>query len=147
MFYGCHLSLKVSKGFTVMTLSTGSDRHGKNVLTWILTGYDKAVFSEGTVVNISTCKCLFQTLKYAFEPPHDKTNKMNVHPAKTQIRLGIRPVWSESSLCSQWVDKIQAFFMIAKTQIRLADAQAYLSLRWAHMPFCWFCHEAARMYC
>ena len=32
------------------------------------------------------------------EPRHDKTNKMNVHPAKTQISLGIRPVWSESSL-------------------------------------------------
>ena len=33
----------------------------------------------------------------------------------------------------------------AKTLIRLADAQADLSLRWAHMPFCWFCHEAAQM--
>ena len=32
------------------------------------------------------------------EPLHDKTNKMTVHPAKTQISLGIRPVWSESSL-------------------------------------------------
>ena len=21
--------------------------------------------------------------------------------------------------------------------------QADLSLRWAHMPFCWFCHDAA----
>ena len=29
-----------------------------------------------------------------FESPHDKTNKMTVHPAKTQISLGIRPVWS-----------------------------------------------------
>ena len=35
------------------------------------------------------------------EPPHDKTNKMTVHPAKTQISLGILPVWSESSL-SVW---------------------------------------------
>ena len=26
------------------------------------------------------------------EPRHDKTNKMVVHPAKTQISLGIRPV-------------------------------------------------------
>ena len=26
-----------------------------------------------------------------------------------------------------------------------ADAQADLSLRWAHMPFCWFCHEVAQM--
>ena len=35
------------------------------------------------------------------EPWHDKTNKMSVRPAKTQISLGIRPVWSESSL-SAW---------------------------------------------
>ena len=33
-----------------------------------------------------------------YEPPHDKTNKMTVRPAKTQISLGIRPVRSESSL-------------------------------------------------
>ena len=35
------------------------------------------------------------------EPRHDKTNKISVRPAKTQISLGIRPVWSESSL-SAW---------------------------------------------
>ena len=35
------------------------------------------------------------------EPQHDKTNKMNVRPAKPQISLGIRPVWSES-LLSAW---------------------------------------------
>ena len=29
------------------------------------------------------------------EPRHDKTNKVSVRPAKTQISLGIRPVWSE----------------------------------------------------
>ena len=28
---------------------------------------------------------------------------MSVRPAKTQIDLAIRPVWSESSLCTQWV--------------------------------------------
>ena len=38
-----------------------------------------------------------------YEPRHDKTNKMTVHPAKSQISLGICPVWSESSLCAQWV--------------------------------------------
>ena len=26
-----------------------------------------------------------------------------------------------------------------------ADAQADLSLRWAHMAFCWFCHEVAQL--
>ena len=36
------------------------------------------------------------------EPRHDKTNKMSVRSAKTQISLGICPVWSESSLCAHW---------------------------------------------
>ena len=40
----------------------------------------------------------YHFLCHTFEPPHDKTNKMSVRPAKTQISLGIRPVWSESSL-------------------------------------------------
>ena len=35
-----------------------------------------------------------------YEPRHDKTNKVTVRPAKIQISLGIRPVWSESSLCA-----------------------------------------------
>ena len=36
-----------------------------------------------------------------YEPGHDKTNKMSVRPAKTQINLGISLVWSES-LLSAW---------------------------------------------
>ena len=44
-----------------------------------------------------------------YEPPHDKPNKMSVRPAKTQISLGIRPVWSESSQCAQWVAKDPSF--------------------------------------
>ena len=45
--------------------------------------------------------CFANSVEEPFEPPHDKTNYMAVHPAKTQISLGIRPVWSESSL-SAW---------------------------------------------
>ena len=29
-----------------------------------------------------------------YEPPHDKTNKITVRPLKTQISLGICPIWS-----------------------------------------------------
>ena len=46
----------------------------------------------------------------------DKTNKMAVLPAKTQISLGI-----QQSVWSDW-----------------ADAQADLSLRWAHTHFVGF---------
>ena len=41
------------------------------------------------------------TWNFLNEPPHDKTNKLHMCPANTQISLGIRPVWSESSL-SAW---------------------------------------------
>ena len=34
---------------------------------------------------------------------------MSVRRAKTQISLGIRPVWSETSLCAQWVAKDPSF--------------------------------------
>ena len=45
----------------------------------------------------------------SFEPPRDKTNKVSVRPAKTQISLCIHPVWSESLLCAQWVAKDPSF--------------------------------------
>ena len=54
-------------------------------------------FIAAQVMNIRTV-CTGSTL---FEPHPDKTNKMTLRPAKTQNSLGIRPVWSESSL-SAW---------------------------------------------
>ena len=38
-----------------------------------------------------------------------KPTKWHVRPAKTQISLGIHPVWSESSLCALWVAKDPSF--------------------------------------
>ena len=73
------------------------------------------------------------TFQEVNEPPHDKTSKMTVRPAKNQIRLGGCPKSDQSSLCAQWVAKDPSFLH--------ADAQADLSLRWAHMPFRWFCHS------
>ena len=69
---------------------------------------------------------------------------MTVRPAKTQISLGIRPVWSvfavrsvgslgpELSSCGQ-----------RRLRSDWADVQADPSLRWTHTHFCWFGHEVA----
>ena len=66
-----------------------------------------------------------------FESWHDKTNKMSVRPAKTQISLGIHPVWSVFIVCMK---KAWVFSYPLSTQHRLwsdwADAQADLTLRW-----------------
>ena len=80
------------------------------------------------------------------EPRHDKTNKMSMHLAKTQISLDIRQVWSESSLCVHWTAKDPRFLHAdIEDWPDWADAQADLSLRCAHMPFCWVCRVAAQM--
>ena len=67
------------------------------------------------------------------EPPHDRTNKMNVRPAKTQISLGIRRVRSQS-LLSAWrmLGSLTTHWAHSEDWSDWADAQVDLSLRWAH---------------
>ena len=80
-----------------------------------------------------------------FGPRHDKTNKMSVHPAKTQISLGIRQVWSESSL-SAWrkLGSLATHWAQAKTLIRLGGCPGWSESSLGAQSFCWFCHEAAQ---
>ena len=80
------------------------------------------------------------------EPPRDKTSKWHMRPEKTQISLGIRPVWS-------------VFAVRMKKAWTLSyplSAQQRLWSHWAHskgwsesllgaQSFCWFCHEAAHL--
>ena len=63
-----------------------------------------------------------------------KPTKWHVRPAKTQISLGIRSVWPESSL-STWRKRGSLATHWAHSEALWsdwADAQADLSLRWAH---------------
>ena len=72
----------------------------------------------------------------AFEPRHDKTNNVAVRPAKTQTILGIRPVWSVFAVRMK---KTWVLSYPLSAQRRLwsdwTNAQADLSLRWAHTHF------------
>ena len=69
-----------------------------------------------------------------------KATMWHVGPAKTQISLGIPPVWSESSLCAQWVAKDPRFLHADSKDswADWADAQADLSLRWMQAHFVGF---------
>ena len=71
---------------------------------------------------------------------------MTLHPAKTQISLGICQVWSVSSL-SAWrkLGSLATHWAHSEDWSDWADAQADLSLCWEHMPFCWFCHVVAQL--
>ena len=75
-----------------------------------------------------------------------KPTEWHMRLAKTQISLGICPGWSESSLCAQWSAKGPSFLHAdSEDWSDWVDVQADPSLRWAHMPFCWFRQEAAHL--
>ena len=74
------------------------------------------------------------------EPRHDKTNKVSVSPAKTQISLGIRPIGSESSL-SAW----RNLGSLATHWVHSEDSDLTGRTLGAH-SFCWFCHVVAQMF-
>ena len=72
-----------------------------------------------------------------------KSTKWPVRPAKTQIRLlGFRSMCS--SMCS-WGSKLSSCGQW-RHWLDWVDAQADLSLRWAHKSFCSFCRAAAQIW-
>ena len=58
----------------------------------------------GYYLDIKNCH-----LKHYLSHLMTKPTKWHLRPAKTPISLGIRPVWSESSQCTQWVAEGQKF--------------------------------------
>ena len=64
-----------------------------------ITGIDSIV--PEVRVLLLTIRHTRELWKGTIEPPCEKNNKVSVRPDKTQISLGIRPVWSETSL-SAW---------------------------------------------
>ena len=70
----------------------------------------------------------------------------HVRPAKIQIRLRIRAVWSESSLGAFWIAE-DAKFLHADNEgsDQNADAQGESSLRFVHMCKGTFSHVSAHL--
>ena len=87
-----------------------------------------------------------QTFK-TYESPHDKTNKLACAPSEDSDQPGHPP-----SLIRVFIVRMKKAWVLSyplSAQRRhwsdWADAQVDLSLCWAHMPFCWICHDAAHM--
>ena len=81
------------------------------------------------------------TIKYSTQMSRlvTRPRKWAFRPAKTQISLGIRPVWSEFSMCAPWVAKDPSFLHAdSEDWSDWADAQADLSHRLAHSHFVGF---------
>ena len=66
--------------------------------------------------------------------------------ASNEVRSGLASAQSEQSL--RCLHEKSLSYPLSVQQIiwsDWADAQADLSLCWVHLPFCWFCHEAAQL--
>ena len=84
---------------------------------------------------------------YVYERWHDKTNKVVYAPSWDSDQPGHPP-----SLIRVFAVRMKKAWILSyplRAQQRLwsdrVDAQADLSLRWAHMSVYWFSHEAAQM--
>ena len=79
----------------------------QSIMSSVFIWLPKAIFSEiiGNVIDselipehiagrriILMARHVTHAQKITYEPPHEKTNKMIVRPAKTPISLGIRPI-------------------------------------------------------
>ena len=72
-------------------------------------------------------------------------------PITTEASLS---AWrKQGSLATYWADvqlnsesSLSARRKLGSSDTYWADVQADLSLRWAHMPFCWFWHETAQIF-
>ena len=76
-----------------------------------------------------------------------KPAKWHVRPAKTQISLGIRPVWSKSVLSAWWkLGSLATHWAACENSDQTGRMpRLILTLRLAHIPLCWFWCEAAHI--
>ena len=71
---------------------------------------------------------------------------MRCAPSEDSDQPGHLPVWSVFTVRSMgnWGPNVSSCGH-RRLWSDWADARADLSLRWAHISFCWFCHEAAHL--
>ena len=93
---------------------------------------------------ISVKFCSWYTLLMKTIWATTRQNQQNdMHPVKTLINLGIHTVWSESSLCAQWVAKDPTILHVASEDFDQTERMPRLIWVFAGRTFHWFCRAAA----
>ena len=73
-----------------------------------------------------------------------KPTKWHVRPTKTQISLGIPPVWSGSSLSTRRkLGSLATHWAHSEDSDQTGRMPRLIWVFAGHTPFCWFCHEVA----
>ena len=80
------------------------------------------------------------------ELPHDKTSKMACAPTEGSDQPGHPPsLIRVFAVCMKKAWVLSYPLSGQRRLIRLGGCPGWLSLCWAHMLFCWFCHEVAQI--
>ena len=81
-----------------------------------------------------------------YELRREKNNKISVRPAKTQINLGICPVWSKSSL-SAWrkLGSLTTHWAHSEDSDQTGGCPGWSESSLGTNSFCWFCHVVAHI--
>ena len=87
----------------------------------------------------------FRLLIFNMSRNMTKPTKWHVHPAKTQISLGIRPVWSVFSVCSTGSLGPKLSSCGQRRLISLGRCSGWSESSLGAQSFCWFCHKAAHI--
>ena len=75
-----------------------------------------------------------------------QNQQINVRPAKTQISLGNWPVWSEYSLCAQWVaEDPRLLHAHSEDSDQTGWCPGWSESSLGANSFCWFCYVAAHI--
>ena len=78
------------------------------------------------------------------EPPHDKTNEMACAPSGESDRPGHPPSLMRVFAVRMKKPRVFSYPLSTSEDSDQTGRTADLSLRWAHMPFCWFYRAAAQ---
>ena len=110
-------------------------------------GFDswQSSFCQAKTVNfLRLAGCLHHVW---YEPAHDKTKKITCAPAKTQISLGIHPVWSQSLLCTQWAAKDPRLLHAdGKDSDQTGQMTRLIWIFTGRTSFFWFCRVQAQLW-
>ena len=76
-------------------------------------------------------------------------NQQNGMCAQRRLRSAWPSAQSDQSSLSTWrkLGSLATHWVHSEDSDQPGHAQADLNLHWAHMPFYWFCHDAAQMAC
>ena len=99
--------------------------------------WSSLIWNDSTLFAISSASfgCI-SACKY--EPPHDKTNKMSLHPAKTQISLGLRFLHGDSEDADQTTQNQYAPSTSSKLGHNYHNHSKYSDIQCRPRSHCWW---------